>query len=174
MIALGALVRHGVPILVAFALTSGAPLAQPPTPPHEVTVVGLFINPETGQPNVALQSRRDRRSFVMSIGAAEANSIAAPLEHRVPPRPLTHDLFLTLFGRLRVSVTKVVITDFRDDIYYATLFLDAGGKEMQLDSRPSDAIALALRAKAPVFAEGRVFDKSERLPPALPPAGPRI
>jgi len=163
-----------VPILVAFALTSGAPLAQPPTPPHEVTVVGLFINPETGQPNVALQSRRDRRSFVMSIGAAEANSIAAPLEHRVPPRPLTHDLFLTLFGRLRVSVTKVVITDFRDDIYYATLFLDAGGKEMQLDSRPSDAIALALRAKAPVFAEGRVFDKSERLPPALPPAGPRI
>ena len=56
----------------------------------------------------------------MAIGLAEANGIALPLENRVPPRPLTHDLFLTLFGRLRVTVTKVVITDLRDDIYYAT------------------------------------------------------
>jgi bifunctional DNase/RNase len=111
----------------------------------------------------------------MAIGLAEANGIAVPLENRVPPRPLTHDLFLTLFGRLRVTVTKVVITDLRDDIYYATVYLDASGKEMQLDSRPSDAIALAIRAKAPVFAEDRVFEKSERLlPPPTSPPGQRI
>jgi bifunctional DNase/RNase len=91
-----------------------------------------------------------------------------------PPRPLTHDLFLTMFGRLNVSMTKAVITDLRDDIYYAVIYLRVNGAEMQLDSRPSDAIALAIRAQAPVYVEDRVFDKAERIPagPALP--GSRI
>src|SRR6267378_5167910 len=140
-----AVVRHGIPVLVALALSAEAPLAQQaPATPQEVSVVGLFVSPGSGQPHVVLQGKRDRRRFAMAIGLAEANGIAVPLENRVPPRPLTHDLFLTLFGRLRVTVTKVVITDLRDDIYYATvyLYLDASGKEMQLDSRPSDAIAL--------------------------------
>ena len=93
-----------------------------------------------------------------------------------PPRPLTHDLFLTLFGRLNVAVERVVITDLRDNMYYATLFLTAGGNELALDSRPSDAIALAIRAKAPVYVEERVFEKSERIDPAPtdPASGPRI
>ena len=175
MTVLAAVVRHAVLVLVAVALTVDVPRAQPPpATPQEVSVVGLFVSPGSGQPHVVLQGKRDRRRFAMAIGLAEANGIAVPLENRVPPRPLTHDLFLTLFGRLRVTVTKVVITDLRDDIYYATIYLDASGKEMQLDSRPSDAIALAIRAKAPVFAEERVFDKSERLltPPA--PPGQRI
>jgi bifunctional DNase/RNase len=90
----------------------------------------------------------------------------------VPPRPLTHDLFLTLFGRLKVTVTRVVVTDLKDGIYYATVYLDASGREIQLDSRPSDAIALAIRAKAPVLVEDRVFDKSDILPGA--PSAPRI
>jgi bifunctional DNase/RNase len=119
-----------------------------------------------------LRGKRDRRSFGMTIGPAEATGIAYPLENRVPPRPLTHDLFLTLFGRLKVTVTRVVITDLKDGIYYATVVLDAGGKEMQLDSRPSDAIALAIRAKAPVLVEDRVFDKSDLLPG--PGSAPRI
>src|SRR5207244_13301303 len=97
-----------------------------------------------------------------------------PLRNRARPRTLTRDLFLTWSGRLRVPVTKVVITDLRADIYYATVYLDASGKEMQLDSRPSDAIALAIRAKAPVFAEDRVFEKSERLLPPPSPPGQRI
>jgi uncharacterized protein len=176
MTARTSVVRCGLPVLVALVLVAEAPLAQQaPATPQEVSVVGLFVAPGSNQPHVVLQGKRDRRRFAMAIGLAEANGIAVPLEHRVPPRPLTHDLFLTLFGRLRVTVTKVVITDLRDDIYYATLYLDASGKEMQLDSRPSDAIALAIRAKAPVFAEERVFEKSERLvpPPASPP-GQRI
>lgn len=141
--------------------------------PQEATVVGLLLDPRSQQPTVVLQGKRDKRSFGMVIGPAEAAGIAFPLQNLTPPRPLTHDLFLTLFGRLNVSVTKVVITDLRDNIYYATLFLAANGSEMQLDSRPSDAIALAVRAKVPVFVEDRVFDKSERL--ADPPSGaPRI
>ena len=86
-----------------------------------------------------------------------------------PPRPLTHDLFLTLFGRLKVGVTRVVINDLRGGVYYATLLLSVDGKEMPLDSRPSDAIALAIRAKAPVYVEDRVFEKSSAPLPLAPP-----
>ena len=95
----------------------------------------------------------------MAIGPAEATGIAVPLHGVTPPRPLTHDLFLTMFGRLKVSLTRVVITDLRNDIYYATVHLSGSGGEMTLDSRPSDAIALAIRAKVPVLVEDRVFDK---------------
>jgi bifunctional DNase/RNase len=72
---------------------------------------------------------------------------------------LTHDLFLTLFGRLKVTLTRVVITDLRDDIYYALLHFSGAAGELTLDSRPSDAIALAIRAKVPVFVDDRVFEK---------------
>ena len=148
--------------------------AQAPAPagPQEAGVVGLFIDSQSLQPTVVLRGKRDSRSFGMAIGAAEATGIVYPLENKVPPRPLTHDLFLSLFGRLKVKVTRVVITDLKDGIYYAIVFLDAGGPEMQLDSRPSDAIALAIRAKAPVLVEDRVFDKSELLPG--PGSAPRI
>jgi len=166
----------GLPLLILAALAA-APArlpAQTPAPagPQEAGVVGLFLDSASLQPTVILQGKRDHRSFGMAIGAAEATGIAFPLENRVPPRPLTHDLFLTLFGKLKVTVTRVVITDLKDGIYYATVYLDAGGKEMQLDSRPSDAIALAIRAKAPVLVEDRVFDKSDLLPGAS--RAPRI
>ena len=166
----------GLPFLMAGALVA-APAhlpAQTPAPagPQEAGVVGLFIDSQSLQPTVVLRGKRDRRTFGMAIGAAEATGIVYPLENRVPPRPLTHDLFLTLFGRLKVTVTRVVITDLKDGIYYAIVFLDAGGKEMQLDSRPSDAIALAIRAKVPVLVEDRVFDKSDLLPG--PGSAPRI
>ena len=95
----------------------------------------------------------------MAIGVAEATGIAIPLQGVTPPRPLTHDLFLTMFGRLHVSLSRVVINDFRDNTYFATLYLLVNGAEMALDSRPSDAIALAIRAKAPVLVEDRVFER---------------
>ena len=174
--------RHRIATLV-LVVSSGAALlaasgrSESPAPraagPQEAEVVGLFVNRETEQPTVILQGKRDRRTFGMVIGPAEATGIALPLNNVTPPRPLTHDLFLTLFGRLRVTVKKVVITDLRDDIYYATVYLNASAGEMQIDSRPSDAIALAIRAKAPVFVEERVFDKAERIAPGLTP-GPRI
>jgi len=87
-----------------------------------------------------------------------------------PPRPLTHDLFLTLFGRLKVALIRAVITDLRDDVYYATVSFTVDGSEFSLDARPSDAIALAIRAKIPVLVEDRVFDKGGGAPSQRRPA----
>ena len=156
-------------LLLSGARNPGDLGPAPAVSAQEVTVVGVFSDPR-GQHGVLLEGKRDRRRVLMVIGAAEATAIAVPLENITPPRPLTHDLFLTLFGRLKVSVTKVVITDLRDNTYYATVYLAAGGAPMEIDSRPSDAIALAIRAKVPVLAEERVFEKSERVPGG--PSGP--
>ena len=157
--------------LVTLATTAGTPgradLAPgPPTEtapkmagPQEAGVVGVVIDQRSQSPVVLLRSKRDHRQRVMTIGAAEATGIAVPLNGVTPPRPLTHDLFLTLFGQLQVSLTRVVITDLRDDIYYATVHLHGSGGDLVIDSRPSDAIALAIRAKVPVLIEDRVFDK---------------
>ncbi len=136
--------------------------AEPPRVdgPQEAEVLAVMLDPRTQAPTVVLQGKRDKRMFAMTIGLPEAQGIALPLEGVTLPRPLTHDLFLTLFGRLKVSVTRVVITDLRDDIYYANVYLTGPAGEMVLDARPSDAIALAIRARAPVLVEDRVFDKA--------------
>src|SRR6266508_148939 len=176
-------VRIGVTALLMLAvlgvphpadLVPDRPEAAPPKPTgaQEVEVVAVMVDQSTQQPTVLRQGKRDKRSVALAIGLAEATGIAVPLQGVTPPRPLTHDLFLTLFGRLKVTLTRVVITDLKDGIYYATVYLDSGGKEMQLDSRPSDAIALAIRAKVPVLVEDRVFDKSDLLPGPGP--APRI
>jgi uncharacterized protein len=160
-----------------FAAATGRSEAPAPAPagPQEVEVLAVMASPQSGAPVVLLQAKRDGRAFAMSIGPAEATGIALPLAKRTPPRPLTHDLFLTLFGRLNVTVTKVVITDLRDDIYYATLHLTVGGAEHVLDARPSDAIALAIRAKAPVLVEERVLERAVIITPEpSAPSGPRI
>jgi hypothetical protein len=142
-----------------------------PTGAQEVEVVAVMLDQSTQQPTVLLQGKRDHRSVALAIGLAEATGIAVPLQGVTPPRPLTHDLFLTLFGRLKVTLTRVVITDLRDDIFYAIVYLNAGGPELQLDARPSDAIALAIRAKVPVLVEERVFDKAGT---SAPPRRPSI
>jgi len=142
-----------------------------PTGAQEVDVVAVMVDQSTQQPTVLLQGKRDKRSVALAIGLAEATGIAVPLQGVTPPRPLTHDLFLTLFGRLKVTLTRVVITDLRDDIFYAIVYLNAGGPEFQLDARPSDAIALAIRAKVPVLVEERVFDKAGS---SAPPRRPSI
>lgn len=135
--------------------------AKPPraSGAQEVEVIAVVTDQTTGQPTVMLQGKRDRRLFSMAIDPAQMVAIAVPLQGITPPRPLTHDLFLTLFGRLKVTLVRAVITDLRDDVYYATVYLRAGGTELELDARPSDAIALAIRAKVPVLVEERVFDK---------------
>lgn len=157
----------GAPGPAALAPSQDPPTPSRPTGPQEAQVVGLVVQDQ--QPTVLLEGKRDRRRFAMAIGPAEFIGIAWPLQGVVPPRPLTHDLFLTLFGQLQVTLTRVVITDLRDNTYYAQLHLAVNGRELTLDSRPSDAIALAIRAKAPVLVEDRVFDKSsEPEPPRRP------
>ena len=175
---LGILVMVGVTLVGVTLLGAREQGGSPPAPsasgPQEATVVGLMLDLNTQQPTIVLQGKRDKRTFAMVIGPAEATGIALPLQNVTPPRPLTHDLFLTLFGLLNVSLTKAVITDLRDNTYFATLYLTANGAAMELDSRPSDAIALAIRAKVPVYVEDRVFDKAGRPPQAPPSTGPRI
>jgi bifunctional DNase/RNase len=158
--------------LVTLATTAGMPgradlapgrppeVAPKTAGPQEAEVVAVVIDQRTQNPVVLLRGKRDHRQLAMSIGTAEATGIAVPLQGVTPLRPLTHDLFLTLFGRLKVTLTRVVITDLREDVYYATLHLSGVSGDLTLDSRPSDAIALALRAKVPVLVEERVFDKS--------------
>ena len=163
-------------LLVVVLLTGTGAKEPGPAPapkatgPQEAEVVGVMLDQRTQQPVVVLQGKRDKRQFAMAIGIAEANGIAIPLQGVTPPRPLTHDLFLTLFGRLKVSLMRVVITDFKDDIYYAIVYLSANGSDMTLDSRPSDAIALAIRAKVPILVEDRVFDKSRSSEPRSAPS----
>ncbi|MBM4442705.1 MAG: bifunctional nuclease family protein [Candidatus Rokubacteria bacterium] len=143
----------------AVARERGEVTAPRPTGTQEAGVVAVLVDQSTQQPVVVLEGKRDKRTLTMAIGLAEATGIALPLQGVTPPRPLTHDLFLTMFGRLKVSLREVVIHDFRDNTYFATVHLVVDGAAMTLDSRPSDAIALALRAKAPVFVQDRVFER---------------
>jgi bifunctional DNase/RNase len=166
--------RLGVSILLVVALAHAASArerAEPPGLPavQEVAVLAVMADARTQQPVVLLEGKRDRRQFTMVIDPAQATSIAVPLQGVVPARPLTHDLFLTVFAQLKVTLARVVITDLRDGIYYARVDLQSGGGPIELDARPSDAIALAIRAKVPVLVEDRVFDKSERLTPERRP-----
>jgi uncharacterized protein len=158
--------------LVGF-LSAGAtepPKAGSPAPTaQEAEVTGVVLDPNTRQPVMLLQGKRDRRPLAMTIGQFEANGIAVALQGVTPPRPLTHDLFLTVLGDLRASLKRIVVTDLRNDVFYAQLHLDAAGGPLTIDSRPSDAIALALRARVPILVEDRVFEKADRI---LPKPGP--
>src|SRR5712691_3711215 len=91
------------------------------TGPQEVEVVAVLIDQLNKQPTVLLQGKRDKRPLAMAIGVAEATGIAVPLQGATPPRPLTHDLFLTLFGRLKLALSRGVTPRCQEDIYYATI-----------------------------------------------------
>ena len=132
---------------------------------QEAQVTGVGVDPQTRQPVLVLQGKRDKRNVAMIIGFFEAERIAIPLQGVSPPRPLTHDLIVTLLADLNASLRRIVITDLKDDVYYALLHLDSPGGALTVDSRPSDAVALALRAKVPIFVEDRVFDKAARVMP---------
>lgn len=146
--------RLGVLVLLvgtlAHAAGAGGQAESPrPSSVQEVEVVAIVQDRRSLQPVVLLSSKRDKRPLMLVIGPAEATSIAVPLEGVVAPRPLTHDLFLTRFGQLKVSLARVVITDLRDGVFYASIDLKTRDKSIVLDARPSDAIALAIRAKVP-------------------------
>ncbi|HXH82253.1 MAG TPA: bifunctional nuclease family protein [Candidatus Tectomicrobia bacterium] len=164
--ALSMLVLAGAPEVAEMAPAPGGGVAPRASGPQEAEVIAVLVDPRLQTPVVVLEGKRDRRRLPLAIGPMEAQGIAVPLHGATPPRPLTHDLFLTLFGRLNVALARVVITDLRDDVYYATVHLRVNGKDMTLDARPSDAIALALRARAPVLVEDHVFDKGALPDPA--------
>jgi uncharacterized protein len=133
----------------------------------ETKIKTLLVDPATQSPVVVLETVTDQKLLPIWIGAVEARAIATELEHVSLPRPLTHDLIRNILQGLGATLQRAVLTDLRNDTYYALLFLKANGREIQIDCRPSDAIAVALRMKASIFATTQLLAKSSTLP-AMP------
>lgn len=154
-------------LLVALSIFSvlSAPLLVPRTGPqaeeakglYEMEVLGVATDQESGQTTVLLRGKQGKQELTLFIGPFEAQSIAVPLQQLKPPRPLTHDLALSFLSTFHSRLRRVIISDLKENTYYATLYLEADGKELTLDSRPSDAIALALRAGVPIYANDKAL-----------------
>jgi bifunctional DNase/RNase len=110
---------------------------------------------------VVLKNETGKKILPIWIGAAEGNSIALAMSNVKPARPLTHDLIVSIFDRLEVEIARVVISDLIENPFYASLYLLHNNKEFHIDSRPSDAIAIAIRINAPVFVEEEVIAKQD-------------
>jgi bifunctional DNase/RNase len=133
---------------------------QPDDAGAEVRVrVGRVVIDDNDAPVVVLEEEGGTRLLPIWIGSAEAHSIAIEMEQIHSPRPNTHDLARNLIERLDAEVARVVVTDLREGTYYATLHLVSGGRSLQIDARPSDAIAIALRARAPIFVRETLFEQ---------------
>lgn len=140
--------------------------AEEPKDLYEMEVLGVTVAQGGDQTAVLLRSKGVKRDLTLFVGPFEAQSIAVPLQQLTPPRPLTHDLILSLLATLHSHLRRVIISDVKENTYYATLYLEADGKEITVDSRPSDAIALALRAGVPIYANDKALNgaNSNQLP----------
>jgi bifunctional DNase/RNase len=135
----------------------------------ELRVMGIALDTRTGTPIVVLNDLENRRALPIWIGTAEASAIIRQLENIKSARPMTHDLMHNMLETLGYTLARIEINDLNADTYYASLYLETkDGKQVIVDSRPSDAIALALRADAPIFAttnvvaEGTISTDQER------------
>jgi bifunctional DNase/RNase len=138
----------------------------------EMFVGGLVLDPSNQAPIVVLKDATGQVTLPIWIGIPEATSIASAIKQVVMPRPLTHDLFYELLLDLGVTVQRVVITELKDSTYYAELVLGQGDRVTILDSRPSDAIAMALRAHAPIYVAQQVLDQAKIAFANMPTTGP--
>jgi len=130
----------------------------------ETKVKTLVVDPTTQAPVVILETVTDKKLLPIWIAAAEARAIAIALENVKLPRPLTHDLIGNLLQALDAKLKRAVISELRNDTFIAFLSLESKGKDLQVDSRPSDAIAIALRMKAPIFASAEVLAGAKSIP----------
>ena len=129
----------------------------------QMKVSGIALDPFTNSPIVILKDELDEKTLPIWIGFMEASSIAMELEKTPRVRPITHDLVKNLLEKLNYAVTKIEVTDLRDDTFYARIYLQKNGEEHSLDSRPSDAIAIALRTGSPIFVNEEVIEKSKNI-----------
>jgi bifunctional DNase/RNase len=129
----------------------------------EMTVKGLTLDPLTNMPIVILKDMDDKRVLPIWIGLFEANAIALELEKIPTPRPMTHDLIKDIIAGLNATVTKIVVNDLRNNTFYAVIHLSLNGSNIVIDSRPSDAIALALRIGAPIYVSAEVVNKARSI-----------
>jgi hypothetical protein len=127
----------------------------------EMKIRGLMMDPATNMPIVVLKDAQGSAVLPIWVGVYEANAIALEIEKVQTPRPMTHDLLRNVLLGLNVHVRKVVVSDLRDDTFYALFWIERDGSMMSIDARPSDALALALRMDCPIFVEDQVLRTSK-------------
>ena len=133
----------------------------------EVKIRALMMDPNSGTPIIILKDVQSDTMLPIWVGAYEANAIALEIEKIAPPRPMTHDLLRNLIKALDLHVERVVVTSLRDNTFFAEIEMRTSeGKTMKLDSRPSDAIALALRTDCPIFVDMEVIKASRNTVPS--------
>ena len=130
-----------------------------------MTIKGLMLDPISNAPIVVLQDADEKLFLPIWVGVFEANAIALQLENVTPPRPMTHDLLRSMIENMGGSVARVIINDLRESTFYAIIQLSTKEGPREIDARPSDAIALALRTGAPVFVEESVLEHAQKITP---------
>ncbi|MBW3564126.1 MAG: bifunctional nuclease family protein [Acidobacteria bacterium] len=130
-----------------------------------MTIKGLMLDPVANSPIVVLKDDADSTYLPIWVGIFEANAIALELESVETPRPMTHDLLKSVLSTLEAVVTRIVIDGLRENTFYAKIHIDSSSRSLTIDSRPSDAIALALRTKAPIFVARSVLDEARTIKP---------
>ncbi len=129
----------------------------------EMQINGLMIDPVTNMPIVILKDKTGKKILPIWVGVFEANAIVLQIENVATPRPMTHDLITNMLNQFDAGVERVVVSELRDNTFYAMIYLERNGETMAIDARPSDAIAVALRTKAPIFVEEVVVEDARNL-----------
>jgi len=124
----------------------------------EIIIQGMGLDSRNYQPLVILKEKAGERYLPIWIGSSEADAISIKLQGTTAPRPLSHDLIWSVIRSLGASIESIVINEIRDDTFYSKIFLNTAEGQLDIDSRPSDALALALRAEVPIFIEDKVLD----------------
>ena len=127
----------------------------------EMTIKGLMVDPITNTPIVILRDKEGQKVLPIWVGIFEANAIALQIENIATPRPMTHDLLRNIIADLDGQVDRVVVSDLKENTFFAIIHLTVNGAHMAVDARPSDAIALALRTRAPILVEEAVIDHAK-------------
>jgi uncharacterized protein len=129
----------------------------------EMRIKGLMLDPITNMPIIILSDQEGRRILPIWVGFFEANAIALQMENVATPRPMTHDLLKNIITGLNGTVKKILVNNLWDNTFYALIYVETNGELVAIDSRPSDAIALALRMKSPIFVEEEVIKKAKSI-----------
>ena len=129
----------------------------------KMKVEGLTLDPLTNMPIIILKDLLSDKALPIWVGYFEANAIALEIEKINTPRPMTHDLLSSMISSLHAKVKHVLINDLKDNTFFAVISVTQNGSDMTIDSRPSDAIALALRTKSPIFVEEKVIEAAKKL-----------
>lgn len=160
--------RYSIVFLACMFIASAYYLRNPASSQEsdlrEMKVKGIMVDPEGDSPVVILEETQERRAFPIWIGLPEARAIALELESIPMPRPLTHALLKNILAMLHVEVRRIVIHDIRDNTFYATISLRTTQQTLDIDARPSDAIALALSTQAPIFVTSKVLGAVRIIP----------